>query len=451
MRLLGKSLQFRLMASLLGITAAAWLLAFAFTWYETDHELNELLDAHLAQTASFLVAQVGDGHVAPEDFTAAPTLHKYQARVAFQVWHENQILFRSEKAPDTPFRNDSQSGLTDLEVNGQAWRIFSTQGHAEDVWIHVAELVNFRQDILLVSLKSAIIPMLLIFPALAFFIWGAIRISLSPLRNLSQEISIRKASSLKQLAEGAGVIEVQPLVKALNHLFERVELQMTNERQFTSDAAHELRTPIAAIRMQAQVALGATQPEAQQNALHDLLHACDRVTRLISQLLDLSRLDAFTVNHTSIDFPSLDVVAATRFQLAEAGQEWLEKKQKLSFEAPESLELKINPDWLAVILRNLVDNASRHSPVGASINVSWVISPMPSLIIEDSGPGISETDMQRLGDRFFRVLGDNATGCGLGWSIVKKIARICELQIDLSQGQILGGFKVQVSWPPVSS
>ena len=76
---------------------------------------------------------------------------------------------------------------------------------------------------------------------------------------------------------------------------------------------------------------------------------------------------------------------------------------------------------------------------------------MPSLIIEDSGPGISETDMQRLGDRFFRVLGDNSTGCGLGWSIVKKIARICELQIDLSQGQILGGFKVQVSWPPVSS
>lgn len=439
------------MASLLGITAAAWLLALAFTWYETDHELKELLDAHLAQTASFLVAQVGDGHAAPEDFTAAPTLHKYQARVAFQVWHENQLLFRSEKAPDTPFRNDSQSGLTDLEVNGQAWRIFSTQGHAEDVWIHVAELVNFRQDILLVSLKSAIIPMLLIFPALAFFIWGAIRISLTPLRNLSQEIGIRKASSLKQLAEGAGVIEVQPLVKALNHLFKRVELQMTNERQFTSDAAHELRTPIAAIRMQAQVALGATQPEAQKNALHDLLHACDRATRLISQLLDLSRLDAFAVNHTSIDFPSLDVVAATRFQLAEAGQEWLVKKQKLSFEAPESLELKINPDWLAVIVRNLVDNASRYSPVGASINVSWVSSPMPSLIIEDSGPGISETDMQRLGDRFFRVLGDNSTGCGLGWSIVKKIARICELQIDLSQGQILGGFKVQVSWPPISS
>jgi two-component system sensor histidine kinase QseC len=442
-----KSLQYRLMASLLGVTAAAWLVVLALTWYETDHELNELLDAHLAQTASFLVVQVGKGHEAPEDFTAAPTLHKYQARVAFQVWHENKILFRSEKAPELPFRNDLQSGFTDQKMNGQTWRVFSTQGHAEDVWVHVAELLQFRQDILLVSLKSAIFPLLLIFPALAFFIWWSIRASLAPLRNLGQQIGMRKPSSLTPLAEGAGVQEVQPLVKALNHLFKRVERQMTNERQFTSDAAHELRTPIAAIRMQAQVALGATQPLAQQTALNDLLHGCDRATRLVSQLLDLSRLDAFAVNHSFTEVQSLDVVALTRLQLAEAGREWLQKKQTLSFDAPDNLALKINPEWLAVIVRNLVDNASRYSPVGASIKVSWVISPSPSLIIEDGGPGMSEADMQKLGDRFFRVLGDDATGCGLGWSIVKRIARICELQINLSKGQELGGLKVQVSWP----
>ena len=168
-------------------------------------------------------------------------------------------------------------------------------------------------------------------------------------------------------------------------------------------------------------------------------------------MLQLSRLDAFAVNQTSSEFHALDVVAATRIQLAEAGQEWLEKKQKLSFDAPDNLELKFNPEWLAVIVRNLVDNASRYSPLGASINVSWVMSPTPSLIIEDSGPGMSEADMQRLGDRFFRVLEDDSTGCGLGWSIVKKIARICELKIDLSRGQIWGGLKVQVSWPPQSA
>jgi len=99
-----RSLQSRLLTSLMGVTAVAWFLVLGLTWYETDHELNELLDAHLAQTASFLVVQSGDGHEDDSDFTTSPTLHKYQPRVAYQVWHEGQLVARSEKAPITPFR-----------------------------------------------------------------------------------------------------------------------------------------------------------------------------------------------------------------------------------------------------------------------------------------------------------------------------------------------------------
>jgi two-component system, OmpR family, sensor histidine kinase QseC len=252
------SLQSRLLASLLLVTAAAWLLVLGLTWYETDHELNELLDAHLAQTASFLVVQSGDGHENDSDFTTSPTLHKYQPRVAYQVWHEGQLVARSEKAPTTPFRQAGESGLIDRKVDGQVWRIFSTQGQEKDVWIHVAELGKYRQDILYAGLESAIVPLLLVFPLMALFIWWSIRVSLGPLRHLGQEISLRKASSLQALEEKKAVKEVQPLVQALNQLFKRVEVQMANERQFTSDAAHELRTPVAAIRMQAQVAMGAT-------------------------------------------------------------------------------------------------------------------------------------------------------------------------------------------------
>jgi two-component system sensor histidine kinase QseC len=122
------SLQYRLLSSLMAVTAVAWLLVLGLTWYETDHELNELLDAHLAQTASFLVVQSGDGHENHSDFTASPTLHKYQPRVAFQIWHEGELIVRSEKAPLIPFREDGLSGLTDRNVDGQDWRIFSTQG-----------------------------------------------------------------------------------------------------------------------------------------------------------------------------------------------------------------------------------------------------------------------------------------------------------------------------------
>jgi two-component system sensor histidine kinase QseC len=236
------SLQSRLLSSLMAVTAVAWLLVLGLTWYETDHELNELLDAHLAQTASFLVSQSGDGHEAHTDFTASPTLHKYQPRVAFQIWHEGELLARSEKAPELPFRNDGQSGLTDRNVDGQVWRIFSTQGQEKDMWIHVAELGKYRQDILYAGLESAIVPLLLVFPLLALFIWWSIRVSLGPLRHLGQEIGLRHASSLQPLAEETAVKEVQPLVQALNQLL-KLKWSM-------SDSSHQTQHMNCAHRLQ---------------------------------------------------------------------------------------------------------------------------------------------------------------------------------------------------------
>jgi two-component system sensor histidine kinase QseC len=441
------SLQSRLLYSLMGVTAVAWLLVLGLTWYETDHELNELLDAHLAQTASFLVFQTGDGHEGHSDFTSSPILHKYQPRVAFQIWHENELVVRSEKAPLAPFRSDRRSGLTDRNVDGQVWRIFSTQGQEKDVWIHVAELGKYRHDILYAGLESAILPLLLVFPLLALFIWWSIRVSLGPLRHLGQEIGLRKASSLQPLAEDAAVQEVQPLVQALNQLFKRVEIQMASERQFTSDAAHELRTPVAAIRMQAQVAMGASEPIAQSQAMQALLLGCDRATRLIAQLLELSRLDAAEFNQDAVSSEPVDVIGLTRQQLAETGPAWLAKNQTLNFEAPDKLLLKVKPEWLSIVVRNLIDNASRYSPEGSRVQVSWQAGAQPTLTVEDSGPGMNQIDRDRLGDRFFRVLGNNASGCGLGWSIVRRIAQLSGVTVHLGTSASLGGLKVTLSWP----
>jgi two-component system sensor histidine kinase QseC len=441
------SLQTRLLASLLMVTAAAWVMVLGLTWYETDHELNELLDAHLAQTASFLVSQAGDGHDNDFDFTTNPTLHKYQPRVAYQVWHGNQLVLRSDKAPITPFRNDGENGLTDRRVDDQVWRIFSTQGQEKDVWIHVAELGKYREDILYAGLESAILPLLLVFPLMALFIWWSIRVSLGPLRHLSQEIGLRKASSLQALEEEKAVKEVQPLVQALNQLFKRVEAQMANERQFTSDAAHELRTPVAAIRMQAQVALGATAAEAQKQALQALMDGCDRATRLISQLLELSRLDASEHYVGTFSQQAVDVIELTRQQLAESGHAWIAKHQSLNFEAPDQLLLNIKPEWLSIVIRNLVDNASRYSPEGAQLQVTWQDGPEAVLTVEDSGPGMSASDLARLGDRFFRVLGTEVTGSGLGWSIVRKIAQLNRVKIELGTSSNLGGLQVVMVWP----
>lgn len=441
------SLQFRLLTSLMAVTVITWLVVLGLTWRETDHELNELLDAHLAQTASFLVAQTGDGHEHEEDFTIAPTLHKYQPRVAFQIWHENELMFRSDKAPAMPFATDLKNGFSDRVVDGQVWRIFSTQGKENDIWVHVAELGKYREDILYASLESAILPLMFVFPLLALLIWWSIHGALRPLKSLGNEIGLRKASSLTPLDEYGAVNEVQPLVRALNQLFRRVEGQMLNERQFTADAAHELRTPIAAIRMQAQVALGASHPEEKKIALENLMQGCDRATRLISQMLALSRLEADSARYVEGSQEMIDVVSGTRQQLAESAHEWLSRKQTLNFDAPDTLMLSVKPEWLSVLVRNLVENASRYSPNGATIQVTWQELPSPRLTVEDSGPGLSDAAMSRLGDRFFRVLGQQAQGSGLGWSIVKRIANLSGIKVHVLHSPLLGGLRVELHWP----
>ena len=167
--------------------------------------------------------------------------------------------------------------------------MFATVGRESDVWIVVAERQSARNDILHAGLQSAIVPMLLALPILALLILGTIYQSLAPLRQLSQSVARRHPDALKPLSDPV-TAEVRPLVRALNLLFEQMTRQMEGERRFTADAAHELRTPIAAIRMQAQVARGAQQEPERQMALEAVLQACDRATRLVAQLLQLARL-----------------------------------------------------------------------------------------------------------------------------------------------------------------
>ena len=435
------SLQWRLTMSLLFVTTLVWALVLVMTWFKTEHELSELLDAHLAQTAAVLAVQTSDEH--DDDFTTAAVLHKYQPRVAFQIWHEKDLIFRSNEAPLVPLAPLGQSGISNQWQAQQAWRVFATPGRESDVWVVVAELQTARNDILNAGLQSAIVPMLLALPVLALLIWGTIFQSLGTLRQLSQTVAQRHPDARQPLSEVVSA-EVQPLVRALNRLFDQMAQQMDGERRFTADAAHELRTPIAAIRMQAQVALGTDQSSERQNALHAVLQGCDRATRLVAQLLQLARLDADGAEQGAV---ACDAVAETRATLADLGPQAVAKRQALSLDAPASLPLSMPPGLVGVLVGNLVDNAQRYSPEGARIQVAWDALPLPRLVVQDSGPGLSEAEMSRLGDRFFRVLGNGADGSGLGWSIVRRLAQRYRLQIQVQRSAELGGLRVVLTWP----
>jgi two-component system sensor histidine kinase QseC len=240
------------------------------------------------------------------------------------------------------------------------------------------------------------------------------------------------------------------VVQSLNALFERIGTMMASERRFTADAAHELRTPIAAIRTQAQVALGAGTDDAQRNrALNFTLAGCDRATHLVAQLLTLSRLES-----SSAAAPGglVDLSAVAQRVAADLALKALGRQQELELDAPAHALIAADEMLTSVLVRNLLDNALRYSPDAARVSLSVTCTDKDvTLQVEDSGPGMSDADMARLGERFYRVLGTEQTGSGLGWSIVRRIAGVYAAQIDVHRATRLGGLCVTVRWATASA
>ncbi|SEA81431.1 ATP-binding protein [Acidovorax soli] len=441
-----RSLQTRLLTTVLALVLLAWSVAAALAWHETDEEVSDLLDAHLAQTAALLRLQPLD-ELDEDRLNEAPELDKHQPRVVFQLWHEDQLLARSASAPQQPLTQRRKRGFADSQVDGKAWRVFVTQGRERDVRILVGELQSVRREIVLASLTSILKPLAWALPLLALGIWWAVRGSVRPLGRLGQAVAARQPQSLAPLSTEGVPPEVLPLVTALNDLFERMARLLATEQQFTADAAHELRTPIAGIRMQAQVAQGATDTQERATALEATVQGCDRATRLVEQLLQLARLDAEPAPDSGSSTPLADVARQVAADLQATAER---RQQRIVLPEPLAPTVRIPlPEPLArVLLRNLLDNALRYSPQGAEVRlqVSTRADGQAQLSVEDSGPGLTPEEQARLGERFFRVLGTSQSGSGLGWSIVRRIARLHHLQVATDRSPALGGLRVTVHW-----
>ncbi len=456
-----RSLQGRLLALVLSLVLGLWLISAAVVWRDARQELDELLDAHLAQAAALLVAQQVHELEDEDDDRGidAPSLHRYAPKVAFQVFHEGRLVLRSAQAPLTPMvadadlgehkaRRHSREGFSDVRLDGQAWRVFSTRGAERDVQVHVGEQIDSRAAILRAVLRGALWPLLLALPLLALALWWAVRRGTRPLRELGQRLAERQPQDLQPVQLGADTpSEMAPLLEALNRLFERIAELLAAERRFTADAAHELRTPIAAIRTQAQVALGESDDALRRHALQATLQGCDRATRLVDQLLTLARLEAGAQPAGT----PVELRALAQRVLAELAPAALARGQDLTLEAPEPCPVNGNDTLLAVLLRNLADNALRYSPPGAQVLVRLAAGDgRVRLTVADSGPGLAEADLARLGERFFRVLdaGHSASqsGSGLGWSIVRRIAAAHGAGVRVARSPALGGLEVVVEF-----
>jgi two-component system sensor histidine kinase QseC len=437
------SLQRRLLIWILVAVLAVWSTVVVTSWFDARHELNELLDAHLAESAALLVLQAADDFD-DDDFELPeiPSRHHPKQRVVFQIWSHDRLVAKSSTAPRSPLSGRS-SGFSTMDAEGVSWRVFAASGRESDTRIFIGERVDARDEVLWAMTHNLLWPLAMALPALGALIILAVRTALRPLNDLSRTVATREAASLESLPMAKIPSEVRPLVAELNALFARIQLVLDNERRFTADAAHELRTPVSAIRAHAQAAMGAANNAQRGESLNALLTGCDRITHLIEQLLTLARFESSASD--SSEPTDLDDLA--RSVTAELAPQALGKEQRIEMNSAGPCLIQSQPALLRMLFRNLLDNAIRYSPRGARIRLTLRTNGAPTITLEDSGPGLSAEQHSRLGERFFRVLGSDESGCGLGWSIVRRIAQAHGLELATGRSPDLGGFQVVVKWP----
>lgn len=424
------SLRRRLLGSLLGGLSVCWLSMMVWGYYDTHHEVDELMDGQLVVTAHTLLALAA--HEAQE---LQPYDDKYDYEdfghleyFRFQIWSkEGQLVLNSPDTPTTALADaDGFSDGMDTDANQRRWRYYSQLSKDDSVRVVVGEDEHVREELITHALLQLLFPALLGLPILGAWVWLSIRHGLRPLDVVAEQIASREPDHLKAVEPATAPEEIRPLVESINQLFARVEKTLESEKSFTADAAHELRTPLAALSTQAQVALRARDADERRHAIDQLIASSRRGSRLVDQLLTLARVDpagASPAGTVELDWLAGQVCAING---------------PLAVENGVSLELDTihtvvtgDADMLRVLLRNLVDNAIRYTPAGGQVTVSVTER---TLSVTDSGPGIPAEERERVFDRFHRLAGQEKEGSGLGLSIVARIAERHGARIRLEDG-----------------
>lgn len=439
----GGSIRARLLVSLLGAVVAAGAVAAAIVYAIALHEADEMFDYHIRQIALSLAAQSAQQGGA---LVALPDEGDHEELdFAVQIWDASgESVYLSPNYPSLPER--ATLGFSNVRDESGAWRIYATQWGTRT--IQVAQPQEVRQEMAFGSALRTLLPLVVLVPILGLVIWLTVGGALRPLERVAGAVERRSADALEPLEARGLPSEVAPLVAALNRLLRRLGESISAQRAFIGDAAHELRTPLAALRLQAQV-LARTQDERERREQgEELVAGADRATHLVEQLLELARSDpgaaARAFVPVRLDELARDVVG----QMAGAA---LGKGVDLGI-AAESATVHGDPHGLRILLRNLVDNAVRYTPPGGRVDVATALEDgRATLAVVDAGPGIPPAERARVFDRFYRLPGTVGTGSGLGLAIAQRIAEIHGARIDLDSGDAGIGLKATVVFAPERS
>jgi signal transduction histidine kinase len=433
-----KSIRARLLVALIILVALISLLAAGVTYRRVLNETSSLFDYQLRQMALSLRSQIS---LAPR-IEVPP--EQGDADFVIQIWDvfgARTYLSR----PGLPMINQTVLGYADLSLRGQAWRAYGLQ--TADGVIQIAQPVRVREELARSAAVRVVIPLLLLLPIMIGAVAWIVRRGLLPLRYVTAEVQRRDVRSLRPLGSENLPREIEPLVSELNRLLARLQEAFDTQRAFISDAAHELRSPLTALRLQLQLLDRAPDESARQEARQRLGAAVERAIHLAEQLLTLARSDP---QEPAGAEESVDLAAAAAQGLTDTHDLALSRHIELSLDAPANVLLRGDPQALRTLIRNLVDNAVRYTPSGGYVQVRCRATSDGALLeVTDSGPGIAPADRDRVFDRFYRRATAQESGTGLGLAIVKAIAERHGARITLDE-TAGGGLHVAVSFPRAS-
>jgi two-component system OmpR family sensor kinase len=404
---------------------AATLVATLATYMEVRNETNELFDYQLQQIADALPNEIPVGLNLP----VGKVEHE---EIEVQVWSaDGRLVFTSGPMADMPrFKG---FGLRSISFNGKGWRIFS-EGNANR-YIQISQPHAVRNELAAGMALRTLTPFMILIPILALLIWLVVGRSLAPIHLLAHEVSQRSPDALDPLPDHAYPPELQPILRELNTLLDRLAHAFATQRAFVADAAHELRTPLAALKLQLQLVEREHDPAEAAAGFRKLHERLNRATHLVQQLLTLARHErhATRPQHKPIDLQELAVsTVSDHAPQAENKGVDLGVMPYTNGAAPRILG---DESSLRIMLGNLVDNATRYTQVNGRVDVSVGVAEdgSPLLRVADNGPGIPEEDRGRVFDRFYRREGTGQSGSGLGLFIARTIADQHEADILLGQ------------------
>jgi two-component system OmpR family sensor kinase len=434
------SLRGRLLWFLLAAITLAALAQASIAYRTALDDADQIFDYHMQQMALSLRSGTPLSNTeAQERLESGPG----NDDLVVQMWSPDGVqVFHSVSRARLPQR--AVLGFSNVKANGTTYRVFSIQANNQTV--QVAQDLAVRRNMAGNLALRTLGPIAVMMPILMLVVWWVVSGSLEPVARVRSQVARRQADDLSPVSEAGLPDEVRPLVHELNLLFGRVRTAFDAQQNFVADAAHELRTPLAALRLQTQSLDRAADPEARKVAVGRLTAGIDRATRLVEQLLVLARQEASAAN--GVATRPVDLAELARRTVGDLVGLAQAKEVDLGLQHADPASIDGQPDALHILLRNLVENAVKYTPSGGTVDIAVrAEKDKVDVVVEDSGPGIPPEERERVFDRFYRVAGSEAAGSGLGLAIIKAIAERHGATLKLDKSERLGGLAATVSFP----